>query len=581
MKKNTTPNFLFLFGCLALLFWISPFGFAQNVSAKVVQGGVLIDGTGGAVLENSVIVIQNGKISAVGALGEVDIPQDSEIIDVKGHYVLPAFIDGHIHSRGWDGELFLAHGITTVVDLGNLTEWIVAMRDGLNRSKIRGPRMMTSGSSIRGPFGSEKEFRRFHHVVVTSPEEARQEAQKRIEAGVDALKVYDGLTKEMLQVIIKEARQENLPVAGHTANAWQAVEVGYNMIVHTPGIARACLPEGMKIGQADPHAFMDWKIADKLIKSMVEKDVFLNPTMRSAWNWAYRDEYQYEDFHLLFNDKNLRYIPLNFRLAILREYNRIGQYALQDLPPDFKAMKLKAHKNMVEFVRRFANQGGKVMTGSDTLATSGLSLHQELQMLVDYVGMSPHDAILTVTKHPAEMYRMTDRLGSVQVGRSADLLVVKGNPLENIRNTRNVEMVFQEGRQVDISYHADYRNPIFKSTPEDTGHMIPSPVIEDLSPKAFIQDQGEAWLTLHGSGFTRYSLVGLKGRKLIPNFVSEFELEVEIPLALLEEAGTFAIEVTNVPGPVGTIKANGQSELRHLGSRDETSNTFYLVVGFK
>ena len=81
MKKNTTPNFLFLFGCLALLFWIFPFGFAQNVSAKVVQGGVLIDGTGGAVLENSVIVIQNGKISAVGALGEVDIPQDSEIID--------------------------------------------------------------------------------------------------------------------------------------------------------------------------------------------------------------------------------------------------------------------------------------------------------------------------------------------------------------------------------------------------------------------------------------------------------------------------------------------------------------------
>ena len=581
MKKNPIPNFVLSLGCQALLFWASSLCLAQSTSVKVVQGGVLIDGTGGPVMENSAIVIEGDRITAVGTVGEVDIPQGAEIIDVQGHYVLPAFIDGHIHSRGWDGELFLAHGITTVVDLGNLTEWIMAMKDGLNRGKIRGPRMMASGSSIRGPFPSEKDFRRFHHTVVESPDEALQEARKRIEAGANALKVYDGLTKEMLQVIIKEARRVGLPVAGHTANAWQAVEVGYNMIVHTPGIAVACLPEGEDIGNGDPHAFMNWDIADRLIQSMVEKEVYLNPTMRSAWNWAYRDEFQYEDFHLLFNDKNLRYIPLNFRLGILREYNRIGEYALQDLPSDYKSMKLKAHKNMVEFVRRFANQGGKVMTGSDTLATSGLSLHQELQMLVDYVGMSTHEAILTVTKHPAEMYRMTDRLGSVQPGRLADLLVVKGNPLENIRNTRNVEMLFKEGQQVDTSYHPNYRNPIFKSTPEDTGHMIPSPVIEDLTPKAFTQEQGGARLTLHGSGFTRYSLVGLKGRKLISNFVSQFELEVEIPVALLDEAGTFAITVTNVPGPVGTIKADGQSQLRHLGPRDETSNTFYLVVRFK
>ena len=72
-------------------------------------------------------------------------------------------------------------------------------------------------------------------------------------------------------------------------------------------------------------------------------------------------------------------------------------------------------------------------------------------MLVDYVGMSPHEAILTVTKHPAEMYRMTDRLGSVQVGRLADLLVVEGNPLENIRNTRNVKMLFKDGEDSAIT----------------------------------------------------------------------------------------------------------------------------------
>jgi imidazolonepropionase-like amidohydrolase len=578
MKKSAIPNLLFPLNCLFLLLFLTSSGVAQT---KVIQGGTLIDGTGGAALENSVIVIRGERIAAVGRRGEVEIPQGSEIINVEGKHVLPALIDGHIHNRGWDGELFLAHGITTVVDLGNLTEWIMAQKDGLNRGKIRGPRMMASGSSIRGPYPSEKSFRKIHHIIVESPEEARQEARKRIQAGADVLKVYDGLTSDMLKAIIAEARQAGLPVAGHSANAWEAVEVGYDMIVHTPGIAQACLPKGTENEGGDPHARMSFEIADKLIEAMVAKGVYLNPTMRSAWNWAYRDEYQYEDFHLLFNDKNLRYIPLNFRLGILREYNRIGEYALQDLPPDFKAMKLQAHRNMIEFVKRFAAKGGKVMVGSDTLSTSGLSLHQELQMMVDYVGLSPLQALLTVTKHPAEMYRVTDRLGSVEEGKLADLLVIQGNPLENIRNTRNVEMLFRAGQLVDISYHPNYRNPIPKSTPEDTGHLIHSPSLEDLSPKVLTEEQEGAVLTLYGSGFTRYSLVGLKGRQLVPDFVSPFELRVEIPVELLGEAGTFPLTVTNVPGPIGTTSAAGQTALRHLGPRDETSNPFNLIVRFK
>src|SRR3989454_831291 len=118
----------------------------------VVQGGRLIDGTGRPPIENSVIVIQAGKFQAVGRSGDVAIPADAQVIDVKGKTVLPGFIDGHGHLEDFHGELYLHLGITTcaTIELYQDGPWTLAQKQGTDLGKIRGPRIWMSGRAIGG-----------------------------------------------------------------------------------------------------------------------------------------------------------------------------------------------------------------------------------------------------------------------------------------------------------------------------------------------------------------------------------------------------------------------------------------------
>src|SRR5215211_3836718 len=118
----------------------------------LVQGGMLIDGTGRPPIENSAIVIRNGRFTAVGKSGEIPVPPDAEVIDVKGKTVLPGFIDGHGHLEDFHGELYLHLGITTCVSIEVYQDgaWSLAQKRGTELGKIRGPRIWTSGRAIGG-----------------------------------------------------------------------------------------------------------------------------------------------------------------------------------------------------------------------------------------------------------------------------------------------------------------------------------------------------------------------------------------------------------------------------------------------
>ena len=143
----------------------------------VVQGGKLIDGTGRAPIDDSVIVMQSGRFQAVGRRSEVAIPTDSEVIDVKGKTILPGFIDGHGHLEDFHGELYLHLGITTCanIELNQDGPWTLAQKQGTALGKIRGPRIWMSGRAI-GAVGTGHEAfgsRTFRdNIIVNTPEEA-------------------------------------------------------------------------------------------------------------------------------------------------------------------------------------------------------------------------------------------------------------------------------------------------------------------------------------------------------------------------------------------------------------------------
>ncbi|MEE8160793.1 MAG: amidohydrolase family protein, partial [Acidobacteriota bacterium] len=329
------------------------------------------------------------------------------------------------------------------------------------------------------------------------------------------------------------------------------------------------------------HANMDFDKADALIKAMVSRGVYFDHVLRTTWEFAHREKFQQEDFDLLFNNMSLRYIPLNIRLAILKEYNQVGLYWYQDVTEEKRQQAWLAYRNTIEFVRRFARAGGRLLTGSDTLSTGGLSLHQALEILVSEVGLSPAEALLTVTKNTATRYGIDSELGSVEPGKLADLIILSRNPLQDIRNTRSIEHVIQEGRIVDTSYNPQFTNLIPRPDPERTSHLFPSPVVERLIPRMVREGSGDAEVTIQGTGFIPYSMVHFNGQPVASTFVDRFTLRAVIPGRLLEQVGTYPVVVVNPKGLTGTITAPGQTALAVLGERDEKSNESYFMVGFK
>ena len=142
---------------------------AQTNQEIAIVGGTLIDGNGGPPLQDSVLLIKGNRIVRVGSKGKVKFPRSVETIDATGKYILPGLIDIHVHYNDWMGELYLAHGVTTVKDVGNYVEWISTVSAEVEQGKIRGPRIFYTGNGLDAPPPG-----RDHFIGLESPEMAKR-----------------------------------------------------------------------------------------------------------------------------------------------------------------------------------------------------------------------------------------------------------------------------------------------------------------------------------------------------------------------------------------------------------------------
>ncbi|MEE8160794.1 MAG: amidohydrolase family protein [Acidobacteriota bacterium] len=579
--------------CLLVVFWVLS-GLLLAQDRVVIQGGTLVDVRDGSLMQNAVVVVAGDRIESVSRAGGA-VPQGATIIDASGKYVLPGLIDLHIHYKDWAAELYLNHGVTTVVSLGDTHEWIKAQKAGIDRGLIPGPRLFHATRNLDAlPEDESTYFWKRHVHLLKGPEEARVAMRAYINtSGVHSVKVYDRLTPAMLRSIVAEADKANIPVLGHFKDVRIAAEVGAHGIEHTHAVANALVDQQAMAEAAKKvrkgfrlpvQAFMDLKKLPGIVEMMVERGLALNPTMRGNWQGdrALREKgFHYEDFDLLINDWRLRYIPLSFRLTVLKEYQEIGLWHWADLSQYEQDLFHQGYKNTQRLVKAFVDAGGKVYAGTDSanMSTPGLSLHQELELLVD-AGISPLQALQAATINPAEVMRMQDRLGTLEVGKVGDVLVLEANPLEDIRNTRKIAHVISRGRVLDGEYHADFQNPLPKNAWQDSSHFFPSPRIRWVSPEALVEGTRGATLTVDGTGLMPYSFVRWNGRKLKTSFIDGYELTAEVPDELLKP-GTYAITVENPDFAWGTIQARGASDLSHLGILDHISNEFLVLVKFQ
>lgn len=515
----------------------------------VVRGGTLIDGGGGPPLENSVIVIQGERIRRIGQGQGISIPAGAEVLEAAGKWLIPGLIDSHVHYRNWMPELCLAYGVTTIKDLGNPTEWILAQRDGVAGGKITAPRIFASGSLLiaRGA--------RSHHIPVSTPEEARRAARRLIDCGVDLIKVHLGVTADMIRAVAEEAHGAGLRVTGHIdVSARDAVLAGLDGLEHATGIDRATIrsPEGVRrlarlstliekfIGSGH---LMEPRYFDDLIALFVERGTYVGPNLITLWGAVleHRRQHEYEDFHLL-RHPGLDYIPADRKRYWLDNYNSIygatDEYSFEDLRRGF------VHHR--DFIGRLARAGGKIVAESDTGAVvPGIGLHRELELLVE-AGLSPMQALRSASAVAAEFLGRDADLGTLAPGKLADLVVLRADPLENIAHTRQIDRVVQGGRIVDTEFHREFTNPIPRPSHEEF-YGNPRPQLDRLVPVIAVEEDRETEIAVRGARFQRESVVRFDGVGLRTEFVGPSELRAVVPARLLRRVGTFPVVVTNPP----------------------------------
>jgi hypothetical protein len=452
------------------VFVLAPFAWGQS-RPIVIRGATLIDGTGRPAVSDSLVLIRDGRFQEVGESGKVSIPQGAEVIDAKGKTILPGLIDGHCHYRDWMGEIYLAYGVVTCPNISNNpVDWIIAQREGVKNGSVRGPRVWASANIIDGPppEGTGTLRRQRTSIIVDSEDEARKAVRGLVEKGVDGVKLFERLKPQVAKAAVDEAHKLGRPVFGHSLDIFTAAANGYQSVEHSWSVVYTSIQDPKKkhdldIGRMlrkvdtdEVHAQMEPAMFDKIIKVMIDKNVHWSPTWATWFRplSTYAAEMKRRELALLKNPQ-LSYLPA----YILKDTESFfAKY--EKMAPEKRDQLVAGYKMIQEFVRKFAAAGGKIHTGSDpNHVVPGYAVHAELQMLVE-AGLTPLQAIQTASINVAQAWGKEKEYGSIEKGKVADFFIVNGDPTKNISDTQNVESVYMDGKKVDISYHADYKNPI-------------------------------------------------------------------------------------------------------------------------
>jgi hypothetical protein len=430
------------------------------VAKLLIQHGTVIDGTGGRALNDGAVLIVDGRIAAVGATAEVAGRPEAagaEVVDAAGCWVIPGLIDAHIHSAltgVGSMPVFLGCGVTTVRDVGGPLEVMTDIRDQLAAGAVAGPRFVFSGPLIDGEPPS---FPNAALPIIASTADgaaAATLAEQCIAAGAGSIKLYFRLGCDAVRAAIERVAGR-VPVTGHLGRtlASEAAEAGINGLEHvivtayndvapegrrfdamTSSMATGEFWSGLLGGWADVD--LDAASAQRLLELLRERDVTLDPTLditRTGLGGLPSDE----------GAPPAQYVRPELRQAWSMQAP--GQRA-----PDVAARDIarRGHAKCDELVRRYHAMGGRVTAGTDVGAVRncvpGFSLHGEMRMLRD-AGLSNEAVLRAATIDAARAMRIDDETGSIEVGKAADLVVLEGDPLADVRNVGRVRTVVRGG----------------------------------------------------------------------------------------------------------------------------------------
>ncbi|MCU1331702.1 MAG: amidohydrolase [Candidatus Angelobacter sp.] len=394
---------------------------AQTASVTAIVGGRLIDGTGRRAIENAVVILKDGKIAAAGPAASTPVPDGAQVLDARGKSVLPGLWEMHAHFEQVEwGPIYLATGVTTARDVGNEREFIVASRDAIARGQGIGPRLVMAGVvDGSGPMA-------LGVIRVDTPAQARLQVQKYKARGFQQIKIYSSVKPEILKVITAEAHRLSMTVTGHIPfgmNAIQGIKDGMDQINHVEYLTSIMVdPKSQTI---DPDA----PKAKKVIKLLLQHHIVVDPTL------ALMEVITHPLDH-----------PISgFEPGILKVAPELKEgLETMGMPPQKAAQSAATFRALVATVRVLHQAGVPIVAGTDQ-AVPGFSLDREIELYVQ-AGFTPMEAIQAATLVPARAMGMEKESGTIEAGKRADVILVDGNPLENISDIRKVTTVFCGGK---------------------------------------------------------------------------------------------------------------------------------------
>ena len=401
------------------------------------------------IVENQTVVVKNGVISSIGDASRIKYSKDALVIEAKGKYLIPGLAEMHAHVPPIDDIepmkevvlLFAVKGVTTIRGmLGHPRH--LELRSKLKSGEIIGPRFYTSGPSFSG--GTVK-------TAASGSDMVRQQKQ----AGYDFLKLHPGLTKETFSAIAKTAKEVNIPFAGHVSydvGVWTAIESGYATIDHLDGFVESLVPGIENITEQQNGLFAMFSSAQadttripKLMNALREKNIWVVPTQALAERWFAPNK----DAEELRKEPEMIYMqPNTLNSWVTSKKNLMSN-------PNYNAASVTRFISLRRKLIYECNRNGVgLLLGSDApqvFDVPGFSVHHELQYMVD-AGLTPYEALRTGTVNVARFLKRANDMGTIKKGAVSDLILLNGNPLAGIHQTKNIEGVMLGNRWLSKTY---------------------------------------------------------------------------------------------------------------------------------
>lgn len=424
---------------ILLLVFAAPMALADTTAFVNVN---VLPMTSEVVLRGRTVIVADGIIAEIGIVDSTPVPDDATVVDGTDRYLMPGLAEMHGHVPGADNDslhrtlsLYVANGVTTVRGmLGQRSH--LELRTDIESGRVLGPRLITSGPSFNGR-------------SVTSTAAATGMVEAQVAAGYDFLKIHPGLTREEFDAMSAAANRLGIRFAGHVpedVGLERALEVGMASVDHLDGYMQMLL-----IANDDPTGgvggFFGVFAADLADEEKIP-DIAAATAKAGVWNVPTQSLFEHVvapdlDPGVMSDWPEMKYMPRSTVQRWAEAKRELMAEANYSAETAVRAISLRR-----SLILELSKAGAGLLLGSDSpqiFNVPGFAIHHELAFLVAS-GLTPYQALHSGTVNPARYFGAEDRLGTVQTGKVADLLLLDANPLDDIAHSRRVHGVMVNGR---------------------------------------------------------------------------------------------------------------------------------------